>query len=72
MSRTLFIRNVSYDVPESTIREMFEKYGEIKKLFLLVEKRGMAFITYVSISFTFCVCARFIRFSNSTVLSGFH
>ena len=65
MSRTLFIRNISYDVPESTIREMFEKYGEIKKLFLLVEKRGMAFITYVSISLLFIPvvqCRAFMSF----------
>lgn len=49
-SRTLFVRNINYSVSESTIREMFEQYGEIKRFFNLIEKRGMCFVTYVSIS----------------------
>jgi RNA recognition motif-containing protein len=45
-SRTLFIRNVNYGVSEEILREMFEPYGEIKRFFNLIEKRGMAFVTY--------------------------
>lgn len=47
-SRTLFVRNISYEVTEEELRPIFEKYGEIKKFFNRVSKRGMAFITYVS------------------------
>jgi len=40
------VRNVSYEISESAIRKMFDKYGEIKKIFSLIQKRGMAFVTY--------------------------
>lgn len=46
-SRTLFIRNVQYETPEKEIQEMFSKFGEIRKFFNIVAKRGMAFVTYV-------------------------
>ena len=32
------------------IVELFSKYGEIKRVFNLIPKRGMAFITFVRIS----------------------
>lgn len=48
-TRTLFVRNIAYECSEDELRQMFERYGEIKKLYSLVEKKGMAFITYVSI-----------------------
>jgi hypothetical protein len=44
--RTLFIRNINYETPEPYLRELFEKYGEIKRFFSLLEKRGMLFVTY--------------------------
>jgi RNA recognition motif-containing protein len=43
----LFVRNVSYNTSERTLIGLFEKYGEIKRVFNLIDKRGMAFITYV-------------------------
>jgi len=46
--RTLFVRNIAYEVSTDELREMFEQYGEIKRFFPLINKRGMAFITYVS------------------------
>jgi hypothetical protein len=30
------------------LREKFEKYGEIKTFFSLIDTRGMLFVTYVS------------------------
>jgi RNA recognition motif-containing protein len=48
-TRTLFVRNISYDYSPDEIEQMFAKYGQIKKFFNLISKRGMAFITYVSI-----------------------
>lgn len=45
-TRTLFVRNISYDYSPDEIEQMFAKYGQIKKFFNLISKRGMAFITY--------------------------
>jgi len=45
-TRTLFVRNISYDISEDALRNEFGKHGEIKKVFNLIEKRGMAFITF--------------------------
>eukprot|EP00029_Vermamoeba_vermiformis_P007110 TRINITY_DN297_c0_g1_i2.p1 TRINITY_DN297_c0_g1~~TRINITY_DN297_c0_g1_i2.p1 ORF type:complete len:388 (+),score=36.08 TRINITY_DN297_c0_g1_i2:98-1261(+) len=45
-TRTLFVRNISYDYSPDEIEQMFAKYGKIKKFFNLISKRGMAFITY--------------------------
>jgi hypothetical protein len=28
--------------------DLFKKYGEVKRVFNLIDKRGMAFITYVT------------------------
>jgi RNA recognition motif-containing protein len=47
-SRTLFVRNVSYNTSERTLMDLFKKYGEVKRVFNLIDKRGMAFITYVT------------------------
>jgi RNA recognition motif-containing protein len=47
-TRTLFVRNVSYSIQEKQMKELFAKYGELKRFFNLIEKRGMAFVTYVS------------------------
>lgn len=48
-SRTLFVRNVSYNTSERTLMDLFKKYGEVKRVFNLIDKRGMAFITYYDI-----------------------
>ncbi|KAG1451111.1 hypothetical protein G6F46_002822 [Rhizopus delemar] len=47
--RTLFVRNVQYDISESEIRAMFEKFGEVKDVFNLIENRGMIFITFYDV-----------------------
>lgn len=46
-SRVLFVRNVAYEAREQDVLPLFEKYGPIKKSFMLIEKRGIAFFTYV-------------------------
>ena len=48
-SRTLFIRNVAFDVSEEQVRALFTKYGEIKTLFSMLERRGLVFVTYFDI-----------------------
>lgn len=45
--RVLFVRNIAYGTSVEHVREMFEKFGEIKSVFSLIEKRGMIFITFV-------------------------
>ncbi|KAF7726661.1 hypothetical protein EC973_008535 [Apophysomyces ossiformis] len=47
--RTLFVRNVQYNIKPEEIREIFEKYGEIREVFNLIESRGMVFITYYDV-----------------------
>lgn len=44
--RTLFIRNINYEVSEKRLKGMLEEYGELKRWFNLIEKRGMAFVTF--------------------------
>jgi len=48
--RTLFVRNINYDADPEEVREKFEKFGEIKELFTKIDGRGMAFVTFVSLS----------------------
>ncbi|KAL7720206.1 Polyadenylate-binding protein [Entamoeba marina] len=48
-SRVLFVRNIFFQITEEDLRSLFEKYGEIKKLFNQVAQRGIAFITYFDI-----------------------
>ncbi|KAI8982310.1 hypothetical protein BDF20DRAFT_463588 [Mycotypha africana] len=47
--RTLFVRNVQYAIPENEVRALFEKHGEIKDVFNLIENRGMIFITFYDV-----------------------
>ncbi|KAI9250316.1 hypothetical protein BY458DRAFT_524762 [Sporodiniella umbellata] len=47
--RTLFVRNVQYDISESEVRSMFEQYGQVKDMFNLIENRGMIFITFFDV-----------------------
>ncbi|EDR28498.1 polyadenylate-binding protein, cytoplasmic and nuclear, putative [Entamoeba dispar SAW760] len=48
-SRILFVRNISFNANEESIRKLFEKYGEIKKVFCQIENRGIAFVTFYDI-----------------------
>eukprot|EP00834_Sanchytrium_tribonematis_P003505 NODE_136_length_16465_cov_1.184957.p8 type:complete len:310 gc:universal NODE_136_length_16465_cov_1.184957:7940-7011(-) len=47
--RTLFIRNIAYEVTEEDILDIFSKFGEIKRSFSLIKDRGIAFITFYDI-----------------------
>ncbi|KAL9556356.1 hypothetical protein MBANPS3_001907 [Mucor bainieri] len=47
--RTLFVRNVQYTISEGEVRAMFEKFGEVKDVFNLIENRGMIFITFYDV-----------------------
>ncbi|XFA73344.1 RNA-binding protein [Thermosynechococcaceae cyanobacterium Okahandja] len=49
---TLYIGNLSYDATEENLREVFEKYGEIRRIVLPVDRetgkrRGFAFVELV-------------------------
>ncbi|CAG8660739.1 3456_t:CDS:2, partial [Paraglomus occultum] len=39
--RTLFVRNIQYNLKLEEIKAKFEEYGEIKEMCDLIEKRGM-------------------------------
>ncbi|KAK4048525.1 hypothetical protein OIV83_004693 [Microbotryomycetes sp. JL201] len=47
--RTLFVRNVKYGTPSEQIKGLFERIGDLKDFHDLLEKRGMAFVTYYDI-----------------------
>ncbi|ORY94779.1 hypothetical protein BCR43DRAFT_494578 [Syncephalastrum racemosum] len=47
--RTLFVRNVQYEIRADEIRDMFAEFGEIKDVFDLIEGRGMIFVTFYDI-----------------------
>ncbi|KAL6063319.1 nuclear localization sequence binding protein, variant 2 [Balamuthia mandrillaris] len=48
-SRTLFIRNIEYRVSEKALRDLFGRFGDLKRVFELIEKRGMAFVAFYDI-----------------------
>lgn len=43
--RTLFIRNVKFGTPAPTLLEPFERIGDIKNVFDMLDKRSMVFLT---------------------------
>ena len=47
--RVLFVRNVDYSASQRDVRELFAPFGEIKTIFDLIAKRGLVFVTYVSL-----------------------
>jgi hypothetical protein len=47
--RTLFVRNVQYDTLESDVKALFDKYGEVKDVFNLIQSRGMIFVTFYDV-----------------------
>lgn len=44
--RTLFVRNVAFEVNVHQFREQFEQFGEIKTWFDLIQRRGLLFVTF--------------------------
>ncbi|CEP10888.1 hypothetical protein [Parasitella parasitica] len=41
--------NIRYTISESEVRALFEKFGEVKDVFNLIENRGMIFITFYDV-----------------------
>ncbi|KAH0792476.1 putative RNA-binding protein [Histomonas meleagridis] len=46
---TAFFSNIQYNVPYETFKEFAEKYGEIANIYSLIQKKGIAFVTYFNI-----------------------
>ncbi|CAO1632112.1 unnamed protein product [Sympodiomycopsis kandeliae] len=44
--RTLFIRNIDNNTPADSVVNHFKAYGEVQRVFELISKRGICFITY--------------------------
>lgn len=44
--RTLFVRNVTFEIDIPSFRGEFERFGAIKTFFDLIQRRGMVFVTY--------------------------
>ena len=68
--RVLFVRNINYDANEAQIRNIFGKYGEIKSIFDLIQKRGMAFVTFVC-TLVFIIRKILFTFMNKSVLPAY-
>lgn len=47
--RTLFVRNVAFEVDVHALRADFASFGEIRVWFDLIHRRGMLFVTYYDI-----------------------
>jgi RNA recognition motif-containing protein len=48
-TRTLFVRNVPYECSQQEITDIFSAYGKLARVYDLIQKRGMAFVTYVRV-----------------------
>ncbi|KAH0792075.1 putative RNA-binding protein [Histomonas meleagridis] len=46
---TAFFSNIQYNVPLETFKEFAQKYGEIANIYSLIDKKGIAFVTYYNI-----------------------
>ncbi|GAC74762.1 protein Mei2 [Moesziomyces antarcticus T-34] len=44
--RTLFVRSIQFEIDSQFVKREFEKFGQIKTFFDMVNKRGIAFVTY--------------------------
>ncbi|WFD29576.1 hypothetical protein MSPP1_000585 [Malassezia sp. CBS 17886] len=44
--RTLFVRNVVFEVDPAQLRAEFQSFGDVKVWFDLIPRRGMVFVTY--------------------------
>lgn len=54
-TKTLFVRNIAFEVSQSELRELFALYGPVNHIFEQIDKRGIAFVTYVSCClFVYC------------------
>jgi len=42
--KSLYLGNLDYDVTENELREMFQKFGDVKNI-KLIQKKGIAFVT---------------------------
>ncbi|KAI8907224.1 hypothetical protein EDD86DRAFT_209057 [Gorgonomyces haynaldii] len=47
--RVLFVRNIDYATTEKEVRELFDRFGEIKTVFDLIKNRGLVFVTFFDI-----------------------
>ncbi|TIA90201.1 hypothetical protein E3P99_01713 [Wallemia hederae] len=47
--RTLFVRNIAYDLNPDIVRTPFEQFGELERYYDLVARRGMCFVTYYDV-----------------------
>ncbi|PKI83026.1 hypothetical protein MVES_003011 [Malassezia vespertilionis] len=47
--RTLFVRNIAFEVGSHEFRSEFASFGEIKTWFDLIHRRGLLFVTYFDI-----------------------
>ncbi|XP_057970285.1 protein MEI2-like 4 isoform X2 [Malania oleifera] len=48
-SRTLFVRNINSSIDDSVLRNLFQKYGEIRTLYTVCKHRGFVMISYYDI-----------------------
>ena len=44
--RTLFVRNITFEIDIPSFRSELERFGAIKTFFDLIQRRGMVFVTY--------------------------
>ncbi|GAC98550.1 hypothetical protein PHSY_006144 [Pseudozyma hubeiensis SY62] len=44
--RTIFVRSINFETDAEFVKQQFEQFGQIKTFFDMVNKRGIAFITY--------------------------
>ncbi len=52
MSKKLFIGNLSWNIDDEQLRELFEEYGEVEDSFVMKDRetrrsRGFGFVTFV-------------------------
>mgnify|MGYP004577058089 CR=1 FL=1 len=47
-SRVLFVRNIPFQMTEQRLRDLFERFGAVKKVFAQINQRGIAFVTFVA------------------------
>jgi hypothetical protein len=50
LNRSLFVRNIAYDVAGGEVRAMLETFGPILRFTDLIKNRGIVFVTYVSLA----------------------
>ncbi|KAM0936007.1 putative RNA recognition motif domain, mei2-like RNA recognition, RNA-binding domain superfamily [Dioscorea sansibarensis] len=48
-SRTLFVRNISSNVEDSELKDLFEQYGDVRAIYTACKHRGFVMISYYDI-----------------------